>query len=41
MIGKNDPTTFLPLKSNIDVPVQYVKDKENTCLITDQAKVYL
>ena len=42
MKGKNDPTTFLPLESNLDGPVQYVKDRENICLTADQARyVYI
>ena len=40
MKGKNDPTAFLPLKSNIDGPVRYVKDRENICLTTDHAKYF-
>ena len=28
----------LPLKSTIGEPVRYVKDRENICLTTDQAK---
>ena len=38
MKGKNDPTTFLPLKSKIGGLVIYVKDRENICLTVDQAK---
>ena len=38
MKGKNDPTTFLALKSKIGGPVKYVKDKENICLTADQAR---
>ena len=38
MKGKNDPTTYLPLKSNLGGPVRYVKDRENICLTADQAK---
>ena len=38
MTGKNDPLTFLPLKSKIGVAVRYVKDKENIYLTVDQAK---
>ena len=37
-MGKNDPTTFLSLKSNLGGPVRYVKDRENICLIADHAK---
>ena len=37
MKGKNDPTTFLPLKSKIGGLVRYVKDKENICFTTDKA----
>ena len=37
MKSKNDSTTFLPIKSKI-WPVRYVKDRENFCLTTDQAK---
>ena len=38
MKGKNDPTTVLPLKSNLGGPVQYVKDRENICLTLGQAR---
>ena len=38
MKGKNDPNTFLPLKSKIGEPVRYAKDRENICLTADQAK---
>ena len=38
MNSKNDPTTFLPLNTKIGGPVKYVKDKENICLTTDQAR---
>ena len=38
MKGKNDPTTFLPPKSNLGGSVRYVKDRNNICLTTDQAK---
>ena len=38
MKGRNDSTTFLPLKSKIGGLVRYVKDKENICLMADQAK---
>ena len=38
MKGKNDPTTFLPLKSNFGGPVWYVKDRENICLTSDQVR---
>ena len=37
MKGKNDPTTFLPLKSKIGRLIRYVKDKENIYLTADQA----
>ena len=32
MKGKNDPTSFLPLKSKIGGPVRYVKAKTNICV---------
>ena len=35
---KNDPTTFLPLNTIIGGPVKSIKDTENICLITDQAR---
>ena len=38
MKGKNDPTTFWPLKLKNGGPVGYVKDSENVCLTLDQAK---
>ena len=38
MKGKNDPPSFLPLKSKIGGPVRYAKDWEKICLNTDQAK---
>ena len=38
MKGKNDPITFLPLKSKIGGPVQYFKDRKNICLTLDQTK---
>ena len=38
MKGKNDTTTFFPLKSKIGGPVRYVKDRVNMCLKVDQAK---
>ena len=38
MKGKNDPTTFLPVKSQICGLVRYVKDRENIYLTVDQAK---
>ena len=38
MKGKNDPTTFLPLNTKIGGPAKCVKDKENICLTTDQAR---
>ena len=38
MKGKNDPTTFLPLKSKIGGPVRYAKDREKICLTVDQVK---
>ena len=38
MKGKNDPTTFLPLKSKSRRTVRYVKDMENMCSTADQAK---
>ena len=38
MKGKNDSTTFLPLKSKIGGLVRYVLDRENMCLTVDQAK---
>ena len=37
MKSKNDPTTFLPLKSK-GGPVRYVKDRENICSTADHAK---
>ena len=37
MKGKNDPTTFLPLKPKIGGQVRHAKDKENMCLIPEQA----
>ena len=37
MKGKNDPTTFLPLKSKTGGLVRYVKDRENICLTAEQA----
>ena len=36
--GKNDPTTFLALKSYLAGPVWYVKDMENVCLTSDQVR---
>ena len=38
MKGKNDPATFLPLNTKIGEPVKCVKDRENICLTTDQAR---
>ena len=38
MKGKNDPTIFLPLKSNLGGPIWHVKDRENICLTLDQAR---
>ena len=38
MKGKDDSTTFLSLKSNLGGPVRYVKDRENICLTSDQAR---
>ena len=38
MKGKNDPTTFLSLNTKIGRLVKSVKDKENICLTTDQAR---
>ena len=38
MKGKNDPTTFLPLKLKIGGLVRYVRDRENMCLTAGQAK---
>ena len=38
MKSKNDPTTFLPLNTKLGGPVECVKDKENICLTTDQAR---
>ena len=29
MKAKNNPTTFLPIKSKIGGPVRYAKDREN------------
>ena len=36
MKGKNDPNSFLPLKSKIGGPVRNAKDRKNICLTTDQ-----
>ena len=38
MKGKNDPTTFLPLNSNSGCLIRYAIDRENICLIADQAR---
>ena len=38
MNGKNDPTTFLLLKSKKGGSVRYVKERENICLTVDEAK---
>ena len=38
MKSKNDPTAFLPLKSQIGGPARYVRDKENICLTANQAR---
>ena len=38
MKGKNDPNAFLPLNTKISGPVKCVKDKENICSTTDQAR---
>ena len=38
MKGKNDSTTFVLLKSNLGGQVMYVKDRENLCLTSDQAR---
>ena len=38
MTGKNDPTTFLLLKSKIGGLVRYARDRENMCLMAYQAR---
>ena len=38
MKDKNDPTTFMPLKSKMGGLLRYVKDSKNICLTLDQAK---
>ena len=38
MKGKNEATTFLPLKLSSAGPVQYVKDRESKCLTSDEAR---
>ena len=40
MKDKNDPTTFLPLKSKIGGPVRHTKERENICLAADQARYF-
>ena len=36
--GKNGPTTFLPLNTEISGQARYIKDKEAVCLMDDQAR---
>ena len=38
--GKNEPTTFLPPNTKIGGLVKYVKDLENICVTTDQARYF-
>ena len=39
MKGKNDPTAFLSLKTELDGAVKCVKDKKNICLKTNKAMI--
>ena len=38
MEGKNGPTTFLPLHTKISGQARYIKDREDKCLMRDQAR---
>ena len=38
MKGKNEASTYLPLKLSSGGPVQYVQDQESICLMSDQAR---
>ena len=38
MEGKNGPTTFLPLNTNINGHAMHIKDNETICLTEDQTR---